>query len=60
MHDLPFRFAPADSLTGKEAGAADGAAARGQGQTGANAPPSGLDGSINFYEDAVLTLNDPV
>lgn len=23
-------------------------------------PPSGLDGSINFYEDAVLTLNSPV
>jgi Bacterial cadherin-like domain len=25
-----------------------------------NAPPAGLDGSINFYEDAVLTLNDPI
>lgn len=60
MHDLSFRFAPADNLTDKEAGAVDGSAARGQGQPGPNARPSGLDGSINFYEDAVLTLNDPV
>lgn len=26
----------------------------------ANSPPTGADGSINFYEDAVLILNDPV
>ncbi len=48
--------------SGGAPGDSSGSAIRAQVFTHAppNAPPTGLDGSINFYEDATLFLNDPV